>query len=274
MMIRPTPPEPPDYTTLRGTIDDRNPRGDIISRCTLLLACCSVPGVPERSYAQAGAMIHVILLGDSVFDNACYVGRDNPDVRRQLEQMLPQGSKATRRALDGDSIGDIEGQLGVGTASTSDPLPGDATHLVISVGGNDALECESRVLGLSTLSVADALTQLTEIGDGFGREYGSMLNKVSRVRLPTAVCTIYEPRFEEAPRRRLAATALTVLNDKITREAFARGLTLIDLRLICDEDADFTHEIEPSAKGGAKIAQAISKFVSRGTPRSSVFTDR
>ena len=124
------------------------------------------------------------------------------------------------------------------------------------------------------MSVADALTTLTEIGEGFGREYGSMLNSVLRVGLPTAVCTIYEPRFDEATRRRLATTALTVLNDKITRQAFARGLTLIDLRLICDEDADFTHQIEPSVQGGAKIARAISKFVSRATPRSSVFTDR
>jgi hypothetical protein len=75
-----------------------------------------------------------------------------------------------------------------------------------------------------------------------------MLTEVSRVG------TIYEPRFPEAPRRKLAATALTLLNDKITRQAFARGLTLIDLRLICDEDADFANPIEPSARGGAKIA--------------------
>jgi hypothetical protein len=210
-----------------------------ISRRTLLLASCSLAGVPERSYAQARAMIHIILLGDSVFDNAAYVSRD-PDVLRQLEQML---------------------------------LPSDATHLVISVGGNDALR-ESGVLESSALSVADALTKLTEIGDGFGRAYGSMLTEVSRVGLPTAVCTIYEPRFPEAPRRKQAATALTLLNDKITRQAFARGLTLIDLRLICNEDADFANPIEPSARGGAKIAQAISKFAGGATPRSSVFTDQ
>ena len=40
-----------------------------ISRRTLLLASCSLAGVPERSYAQARAMIHIILLGDSVFDS-------------------------------------------------------------------------------------------------------------------------------------------------------------------------------------------------------------
>ena len=229
-----------------------------ISRRTLLLASCSLAGVPERSYAQARAMIHIILLGDSVFDNAAYVDR-NPDVARQLGQMLPQGRKATLLARDGAVISEIGSQLR--------GLPSDATHLVISVGGNDALH-ESGVLESSALSVADALTKLAEIGDGFGRAYGSMLTEVSRDG------TIYEPRFPEAPRRKLAATALTLLNDKITRQAFARGLTLIDLRLICDEDADFANPIEPSARGGAKIAQAISKFAGGATPRSSVFTDQ
>src|SRR3984893_9343560 len=227
------------------------------SRRTLLLASCSLSGVLERSYAQAIAMIHIILLGDSVFDNAAYVDR-NPDVVRQLGQMLPQGRKATLLARDGAVISEIGSQLR--------GLPSDATHLVISVGGNDALH-ESGVLESSALSVADALTKLTEIGDGFGRAYGSMLTEVSRVGLPTAVCTIYEPRFPEAPRRKLAATALTLLNDKITRQTFARGLTLIDLRLICNEDADFANPIEPSARGGAKIAQAISKFAGGATPR-------
>lgn len=208
-------------------------------------------------------MIHVILLGDSVFDNAAYVGRD-PDVRRQLEQMLPQGFKATLLARDGAVIGEIGSQLRW--------LRSDATHLVISVGGNDALR-HSGVLESSALSVGDALTKLAEIADGFGRAYGSMLNEVSRFGIPIAVCTIYEPRFPEAWRRKPAATALTLLNDKITRQAFARGLTIIDLRLICNEDADFANSIEPSAKGGAKIAEAISKFASGAMPRSSVFTN-
>jgi hypothetical protein len=195
-----------------------------ISRRTLLLASCSLAGVPERSYAQARAMIHIILLGDSVFDNAAYVSRD-PDVLRQLEQMLPQGRKATLLARDGAVISEIGNQLR--------GLPSDATHLVISVGGNDALR-ESGVLESSALSVADALTKLTE-------NWGWLRPCVW-------------------------------LN--ATRQAFARGLTLIDLRLICNEDADFANPIEPSARGGAKIAQAISKFAGGATPRSSVFTDQ
>ena len=64
-----------------------------ISRRTLLLASCSLAGVPERSYAQARAMIHIILLGDSVFDNAAYVSRD-PDVDVAAR---PQGHTARPR---------------------------------------------------------------------------------------------------------------------------------------------------------------------------------
>jgi hypothetical protein len=52
--------------------------------------------------------------------------------------------------------------------------------------------------------------------------------------------------------------ALSAFNDVITREAFARGLGLIDLRLICRNDEDFAGPTGPSAKGGAKIAAAIA----------------
>ena len=76
------------------------------------------------------AVAHVILLGDSIFDNATYaVGA--PDVVRQVRQRLPQGSKATLAAVDGGKIGDVRRQLR--------RVPSDATHLVLSVGGNNAL---------------------------------------------------------------------------------------------------------------------------------------
>ena len=51
------------------------------------------------------------------------------------------------------------------------------------------------------------------------------------------------------------------VNDCITRAAFARGLSLIDLRLICNEDGDYANPIEPSVQGGAKIARAIAAVV-------------
>ena len=41
----------------------------------------------------------------------------------------------------------------------------------------------------------------------------------------------------------------------------ASGLPVIDLRAVCSEIADYANEIEPSAIGGAKIADAICRVV-------------
>jgi hypothetical protein len=236
-------------------------RGNAISRRTVLMAGAIIC-VPFGHHLQAGlaAVKHVVLLGDSVFDNAAYVGRD-PDVRRQLKDVLPKGSQVTLAARDGAVITDVASQL--------HGLPRDATHLIISVGGNDAL-LASGVLEERATSVSHALEKLAAIADRFSRDYSSMLGRAFAGALPMAVCTIYEPRFPQLARRRVAATALTLLNDCITREAFSRRLTLIDLRLICDRDEDFTNEIEPSASGGAKIARAIAEFASGASPSATV----
>jgi hypothetical protein len=156
-------------------------------------------------------------------------------------------------------------------ASQLRQLPGDATHLVISVGGNDALFAAG-VLDEPALSVANALTKLAEVVEAFSEDYVLMLKQASGLSLPTAVCTIYEPRFADAFQQRIAVTALKLFNDEITRRVFSRSLTLIDLRLICNEEADFANLIEPSERGGAKIAEAISMFCLGATPHSCVFS--
>ena len=81
------------------------------------------------------------------------------------------------------------------------------------------------------------------------------------MKLPTALCTIYEAHYRDPDTHRIAATGLSVFNDVITREVFARGLPLIDLRLIVTADEDYANDVEPSVKGGAKIAKAIATLV-------------
>jgi hypothetical protein len=107
------------------------------------------------------------------------------------------------------------------------------------------------------------------VRERFRSAYARALDQVLQRRLPVAACTIYEARFPEPLTRRLAATALTALNDAITREAFARNADCIDLRILCDEDRDFANPIEPSVHGGAKIARAILNFAATGEARSS-----
>src|SRR5215212_1925647 len=213
-----------------------------------------------RSWPGFGAMKHIVLLGDSVFDNAAYVGPQEPDVRCQLQALLEPGAHASLLARDGSVLGDIPAQLR--------KLPGDATHIVISAGGNDALAV-SGVLDETADSVAGALDRLATEADHFSRKYFEMLQNALAHTSSMAVCTIYQPRYPDPNRRRIAAAALSLLNDHITKQAFAAGVTLIDLRLICDRDDDFANPIEPSSKGGAKIASAMVAFI-KGTASAKV----
>ena len=61
--------------------------------------------------------------------------------------------------------------------------------------------------------------------------------------------------------QKIAVAALTIFNDVIIRQAFLSGVPLIDLRLVCNEKADYANEIEPSEAGGKKIANAIIRLV-------------
>jgi hypothetical protein len=182
-----------------------------------------------------------------------------PRRRRSITHHFAAGLACNAlNAFDGAGMSDIGGQIA--------RLPLDASHVVVSVGGNDAL-AESGVIEERTNSMAGALDALAAVRERFQQAYRAMLAQVLERRLPTAICTIYEGRFPEPDLRRRAATALVLINDCIIREAFANDVTLIDLRLICDEDLDFANPIEPSAHGGAKIARAVADFATASTPR-------
>jgi len=215
--------------------------------------------------SESRAMPLAVLLGDSVFANAAYVG-GGPDVIAQLRQRLPAGWQASLAAVDGAVMADIPRQL--------DRVPPDATHLVISVGGNDALRV-SAVLSAPSRSVTDSLEQLWSVRDQFTQGYRAMLDAVGRRGLPFAVSTIYDPRYPDPSQRRIGTAALCVINDAILREAATRGWSILDLRLVCDDDGDFANPIEPSAQGGWKIAGAIVSLLTGhdfANTRSAIFT--
>jgi hypothetical protein len=205
-------------------------------------------------------MQHVVLLGDSIFDNAAYVG-GGPDVVRQVRELLPGGWRASLAARDGAVIAELPSQLS--------KLPTDASHLVVSIGGNDALRL-SLVLYEPATSMTAALERFAALREEFQQSYRATLKDVLARNMPTAVCTIYEPRYPDQRYRRIAATGLCFLNDAIAHEAFRAGVTLIDLRLVCDHDDDFANPIEPSSRGGLKIAGAIAAFAQGRAPSSAV----
>jgi hypothetical protein len=194
---------------------------------------------------------HVVLLGDSIFDNARYVP-GGPSVIEHLRRALPRDWRATLLAVDGSAVDGVLRQL--------PRVPEDATHLLVSAGGNNALDYSSMILHEPAGSFGEVLARMGEIRDEFGREYRAMLRVVLERGKPTVVCTVYDaiPGLEPAER-----AGLCLFNDVILREAFRHGVPVIDLRLICSEPIDFARSspIEPSAVGGGKVARAVIRSV-------------
>src|SRR5262245_8804677 len=220
------------------------------TRRQFLLSSAGVGAGTAAALAQgsqeAAARRHVVLAGDSIFDNGVYVP-GKPSVIEQLRKELGERGKATLLAKDGDVTASVAKQLA--------RLPEDATHVVVSVGGNDALQ-HADLLDKKLESAAELLSELAEIHARFRKAYAQMLAAVLERARPTAVCTIYDSNFER-PKKQLADVALSVFNDCILRCAGEAGVPVVDLRRIFRERRDYANAIEPSEVGGAKLVQAI-----------------
>ena len=209
---------------------------------------------------------HIILCGDSIFENSSYVNQGEPDVAKQVSELLPD-SKVTLLAVDGDYTQDVNVQLR--------KLPNKGTHMFISVGGNDGLK-KMDLFRTRVNTVGEALDVIYGMRKDFEDEYKSMLENALSFGIPLTLCSIYYPRFESSALDRVidfiggndytsiqkkSMAGLAVYNDIITKEAFKAGVPLIDLRVLCNNDEDFANPIEPSAIGGKKIAKTIKKVV-------------
>jgi lysophospholipase L1-like esterase len=120
---------------------------------------------------------HLILLGDSIFDNAIYVA-EGPAVIDQVRQQIPSNWQATLLAKDGNVTTDVPAQFG--------RMPVDATHVVLSVGGNDALRA-LRSLDLPQSSVLETLDTLSGIQRTFEDNYAQVLTTIAALNLPLLV---------------------------------------------------------------------------------------
>jgi hypothetical protein len=216
-------------------------------------------------------MNHIVLLGDSILANAAWVHENEEPVEDQLRGLLPAGWGVTLAAVDGDYIRDVCGQL--------QGVPRDATHLVVSAGGNNALS-QSQLLLERPESMVGALTKVAGLREQFRSDYREMLKIVCALGKPTLVCLIYDGISLDGVGvpmgRDVIRAAIGALNDVIIDEAVRLRLPVLDLRRICDEPADYSDKlgIEPSAPGGLKIARAIWRIIKThdfSSPHTVVF---
>lgn len=195
---------------------------------------------------------HVILLGDSIFDNGPYVPAEMDTTSSHLRRCLPDGWRVKLLAVDGHLTRDVERQL--------PGLPQDASHLLVSAGGNDALQVAARWGLLANQRFGAVARQLAGYQQQFRREYHAMLQAVLVHNLPTAVCTVYTA-VPGLPEEQVAA--LSYYNDVIVEEAARARVAVVDLRQVCEVEEDFSPRspIEPSSEGGRKIARALAGLV-------------
>ncbi len=193
---------------------------------------------------------HLVLLGDSIFDNAAYVAR-GPSVIDQVSRLIPLDWSASLLAVDGHTTVEVAQQLG--------RLSDGATHLVLSVGGNDALGCVPE-LEAPASSIMQALRTLTAMKSVFGANYRELVTSLLGLRKPLLLCTIYDsvPGLPEELK-----TALGLFSEVILRVAIECHLPVLDLRLVCAEVGDYSVKspIEPSSQGGEKIARKMVETV-------------
>jgi len=195
---------------------------------------------------------HITLVGDSSFDNKTYVP-DGNGVHEHLLDLLTPPDTASLVAVDDAVIRSVFPQI--------ERIPTPSTHLILSVGGNDALYLRSSVMSELSESVHNSLAKMKAAIRNFEREYLQLVKELRRFRLPLTVCTIYDgvPGLDDAS---LAGAA--IINDFITRVAIDSELSLIDLRVLCNDAVDYLEvsPIEPSHEGGAKISAAIVRAIS------------
>lgn len=209
-------------------------------------------------------MKHIVLLGDSIFDNQFYVN-GGKDTIANLREQMPDNWTGILLAIDGSVADSVEMQLA--------RVPADSTHLFVSVGGNDALG-EMGILQMSASSAVEVFNELSNVSARFEDRYKRMLDAVRELKRPTAVCTIYYPRYPDSRMQKIAVAALASFNDVIIRQAFLAGVPLIDLRYVCNEDSDYANPIEPSIAGGSKIAKSILKVTRKhdfARPKTSIY---
>ena len=212
---------------------------------------------------------HIVLAGDSIFDNGSYVP-GQPDVAQQLRNQLGEDSNVTLLAIDGDVTKDVHNQL--------TQLPEDTSHLFISVGGNDALG-QLHIFTDPVSSVGEGFLKFSRVQTTFQQEYKAMLENALSLNIPTTICTIYKPCFYHPDMSRVesyvgngvsntdlqnvSVTALTAFNDVILQEAVTKGIPVMDLRVMYDNVADYANPIEPSTIGGQKMVSVMESIINK-----------
>jgi hypothetical protein len=217
----------------------------------------SAASVPRR-----GRLRHVVLLGDALLDAYSSIDKSPGE----FENALLPGTRDQWKIS-------VVSAAAVERAGPSLVLPQDATHAIIFIEGNHAIE-QSGLLHSRPGAYGQKLEQLSLAADEFERTLARLIHAAQAARLVIMVCTMFQPNYKDPVRQRTACAALAVFNDRVTKRAAEAKASLIDLRLICNEPDDYDKPTQLSKSGLQKAANVI-RFamleLDAGARRSEVF---
>ncbi len=209
------------------------------------------------------AIRHVVLIGDGLGDLA-RLQQQGPGT---LEGKLMPGRRDpwTLTVLLADQI-----------VSSSHLLnfPTDATHIVISIEGNHAIQ-DSGLLAGKPDSMENGLARLSYAADQFEDKVEALIRAAQETRLPTVICSMWPPRYPVPTHQRAAVAALGIFNSRILRRAVDARISLVDLGRVCSEQEDYADHTMLSRSGLQKAANVIWRAlfeVSRRGPGTEVFS--
>ena len=178
----------------------------------------------------------VILMGDSVLNNANYV----PAGKSVYDSLKSKLSKVINLAKDGATISDLYGQL--------DKIPVDLnntnTYIFISAGGNDILNKRTEL----------SSTEIRRLFDSYMEFLKALRTKLGSVKIN--ILNLYLP---SNPRYQTYKTSIEQWNQLIQSSSNKVGemYNVVDLHALLKIPDDFVYDIEPSESASDKIAYLI-----------------
>ena len=133
---------------------------------------------------------------------------------------------------------------------------------------------QTEVLADAVSSIGQALLRLDDAVGQFRKDYSLMLDSLVASNIQSYVCTIYRPNFPDGDLQRMTTAALGLFNDVIIEEASLRRLSILDIRAIFTDSGDYANPIEPSVRGGQKLANAIVELVKSTDPKQGYLHGR
>ena len=227
----------------------------------------------------------ILLLGDSIIDNKSYVLDGELDVTAHLKKLYSDQPDVfiINNAVDGDTMYNIEYN------HLDTPEVEEASHIIVSIGGNDLLHNISFLQTTSELSkvmgkdarigkwgarelnpTRNKVFEETyfEIIQPFTKQYETIVANLSNHRAKLLLCTVYEGDLVDSDEfsdvNNSSKTMVSLFNDIVYRTANKYSTDVLELREIFVRSEDYANPIEPSHIGGGKLAKAMQRWVDNG----------